>query len=96
MNKKTLDFKSVKKPRKISVYKISKIAHRQNPIFKIRLEEPVICIFCKEKQQDSAGHKKKWRSLNSLHGHLSYDHFNMNFKNWLESLAGKIISGELK
>ena len=96
MNRNSSNNKNVKKPRKISIYKISKIAHRQNPIFKIRLEEPVICIFCEEKQQDSAGHKKRWSPLNSLHGHLSYDHYNEDFKNWLESLAEKIISGELK
>jgi len=88
--------KSVKKPRKIAVYEISKIAHRQNPIYKYKLENPIPCLLCEEKQQDSAGHKKTWRSLNSLHGHLSYDHYNEEFKTWLENLAEKIISGELK
>ena len=95
MNRYFSNNKSVKK-RKVAIYKISKIAHRQNPIYKYKLENPIPCLLCEEKQQDSAGHKKTWRSLNSLHGHLSYDHFNMDFKSWLESLAEEIISGELK
>ena len=96
MNKKTSDLKNVKKSRKIAVYKISKIPHRQNPAYKLKLKNGIPCKLCIEKQQDTTGHPKIYRSLNSLHGHCSFDHFNMDFKDWLISLAEKIISGELK
>ena len=96
MNRHLTDFKSVGKKRKTAKFKISKFAQRRNPIYKLKLENPVPCLLCEEKQQNSAGHKKTWRSLNSLHGHLSYDHYNQEFKTWLESLAEKIIIGEMK
>jgi len=96
MNKKTSDLKNVKKSRKIAVYEISKFAHRQNPIYKLRLKNSIPCKFCIEKQQDTTGHPKTWRSLNSLHGHLAYDHYNEDFRGWLINLAEKIITGELK
>lgn len=96
MNKETFDFKSVGKKRKTVKFKISKFPQRRNPVFKLRLENPVPCLLCEERQQSSAGHKKTYRSLNSLHGHLSFDHYNFNFKDYLIELAQKIISGELK
>ena len=96
MNLKSSDLKSVGQKRKIANFKISKFPNRRNPIYKLRLENGIPCKFCIEKQQYTSGHQKIWRSLNSLHGHLAYDHYNEEFKQWLISLAKKIIRGDLK
>ncbi len=75
-------------------YKISKFPQRRNIVYKQRISG-VICKFCEEKQKSSKGRKKKWRSLNSLHGHCSFDHRNEDYKDYLINLAEKIIRGVL-
>jgi len=91
MNLKSFDNKRVE-----SKYKISKFPQRRNPVYKLKLENGVLCKFCDENQKDTTGRKKKWRKLNSLHGHCSFEHFDQNFRIWLINLAGEIIKGDLK
>jgi len=76
-------------------YKISKLPQRRNPVYKQKLENPIVCKFCDETIKDTTGRKKKWRSLNELHGHCSYEHIDQDFRNWLIGLATQIIKGDL-
>jgi len=86
------DNKSVEK----NQYKISKFPQRRNSVYKLKLENAIICIFCEKKVKSSKGRTKKWRSLNSLHGHCSFEHFGENFIDWIIGLAQEIINGVRK
>jgi len=76
-------------------YKQSKFPQRRNPTYKLKLKNPILCLFCEEKYKSSIGMKKKWKSLNKLHGHCAFAHPEENFRDYLISLATKIIKGEL-
>jgi len=65
-------------------------------VYKLKLENSILCFFCEEKVKCTIGRKKQWRSLNELHGHCSYEHKKLNFKDYLMNLADQIIKGELK
>ena len=91
-----LNLRSFDNKRVESQYKISVFPQRRNFVYKLQLENGILCKFCEENQKDTTGRKKKYRSLNSLHAHCSYDHFNLNFRNWLIDLATEIIKGERK
>ncbi len=91
MNLKPFDNKRVE-----SQYKISVFPQRRNFVYKLKLENGILCRFCQENQKNTTGRKKKYRSLNSLHAHCSFDHYNFDFKEYLIELAQKIIKGELR
>lgn len=91
MNLGTSDNKRVE-----SQYKISVFPQRRNFVYKFKLENGILCRFCQENQKNTTGRKKKWFSLNSLHAHCSFDHYNFDFRDYLIELARKIINGDLK
>ncbi len=69
---------------------------RRNPILTQKLSNPVPCFYCNEFQKDRAGRPKKYRNLNSLFGHASYDHQNQDYRKYVLSLVALVVSGEMK
>ena len=67
---------------------------RRNPINKKKIT-PILCKFCEDSVTSSKGRKKYWTTINQLHGHLSYDHPNLNFKPYLSGLVDDIFHGRL-
>ncbi len=76
-------------------YKASRLPQRRNPTF-IQKLEGIQCDYCIFNTVDSKGRKKYYRSLNQLHGHLSYDHRTEDFKEYLMGLASQVITGEIQ
>lgn len=76
-------------------YPPSNQLQRRNPVCKVRFT-PMLCKFCDEKQQSSAGRKKYWNSINRLWGHCSFDHPKERFSEYLVNLVEQILRGELQ
>ena len=69
---------------------------RRNPILTQKLSNPIPCFYCKEYQKDRVGREKRYRNLNSLFGHASFDHQNENYRNYVLGLVKLVISGDIK
>ena len=76
-------------------YKIRREPQNRNPCYKLILNYGILCKYC-VRDRDCKGRRKYYRSLNKLHGHLSFNHKTENFKEYLMSLADLVISGDLQ
>ncbi len=74
-------------------YKFSRQPQSRNPLYKLRLNHGILCKYCL-RDRDCKGRKTHHRSLNRLHGHLSFDHRTEDFKEYLMGLADQVLSGE--
>ena len=87
---------SVFKNKKLETsYKIRREPQNRNPCYKLILNHGILCKYC-VRDRDCKGRKRYFRSLNKLHGHLSYNHGLEDFKEYLMSLADLVISGDLQ
>ena len=67
---------------------------RRNPLCQKRIH-PIPCWFCENIVRSSIGHKKYWNTVNKLHGHCSFTHWDLDFKPYLMKLVFDISHGRL-